>query len=114
MRRYNNDVKFFKDYQRNIGLSLHVAQLVKVVTLLDGKRKANLQPLAKNIDGEKRPLLLEVPVGKTLRKDIAAGDVGVVVFLDRSAEEWDGGNSPFELSNSRAHSLNDAVLIQLL
>lgn len=114
MRKYNNDIRFFKDFMNNLGVALHVAQLAKITSVTDGKKECDLQPLALNADGEKRSLLLGVPVVKHCRKDLAVGDVAVVVFLDRNAENWDGSNKTFELANSRTHSINDAIVVGVI
>ena len=113
-KKRNNDVSFFLHVlPDSIKSEINVAQLGKVVKLYDDNKKAYIEPLALKSNGEQRPILVGVHIGKRLRKEISVDDVALVTFLDRSIANFNGDNKPFELSSKRMHSLNDAFVIDI-
>lgn len=110
----NNDTKFINDLMQNIGIKTNVAQLCRVVSFpKDDHSKVNVQPLPLNQSGTKRAMLINVHVGRLLRHEIKVGDVVVVLFLDRSIENWDGTSNDFVLSSTRTHNVNDAFVVEV-
>lgn len=110
----NNDVLFFLHVLPDaIKSEINVSQLGRVVNLYDDNKKAYVQPLALKSNGDKRPILVGVHVGKRLRQEIEVNDVVLVMFLDRSIANFNGDNETFELSSKRMHSLNDAFVIDI-
>ena len=103
VRKRDQDIKFLKILQNNINANLHVAQLARVYKLNDDRSRADVQPLALNARGKKRaPLIME-------------GAVVLVLFLDRSMENWSkADNREFSLANKRMHDVNDAVICEVM
>ncbi|KRO15907.1 Gp138 family membrane-puncturing spike protein [Lacticaseibacillus saniviri] len=122
----DNDIKFFREFATQLAISINVAQLGRVVSVSADKKKADIQPMALNQSGSKRGMLLNVAVARHLQQkirlegessyldQIKKGDVAIVVFLDRSVENWGGGNSDFTLGSLRMHNVNDAVVVGVL
>lgn len=110
----NNDVEFLNRLIWNMQIKMNVAQICRVtdISATDGS-KVDAQPLAYNSSGSKRGLLLGVHVGRMLRDEIKVGDVVLVLFLDRSLENWDGSNHNFVLTSKRMHDVNDAFVIEV-
>lgn len=114
VKNKNNDVLFFLHVlPDSIKSEINVAQLGRVVKLYDDNKKAYIDLLALKSNGEKRPILVGVHIGKRLRQEIAVDDVVLITFLDRSIANFNGDNKPFELSSKRMHSLNDAFVIDI-
>lgn len=115
MSKRDNDVDFVKRLSQNIAVNIHVAQLCRVTQIVDPDgSKVNAQPMALNFsDGSKRGMLLNVHVGRLLRSEIKVGDVVVVMFLDRSQENWNGTNRDFVLTSKRMHDVNDAFVVEV-
>lgn len=117
MTARNYDVQFVNNLINNLLVLVSVAQLGRI-TSLNGN-KADVQPLAHNYkDDKKRALLLDVPIPRSIleplehaEKPVKVGDPCIVVFLDRSMENWSGGSGDFPLDSPRMHSLNDAVIV---
>lgn len=110
----NNDTLFIKQLLSSISANLHVAQLARVTSLSADKTRCAVQPLAHNLSGGKRAMLLSVVVGRCARQYISVGSVVVVGFLDRSLESWDGTGADYDISSSRMHDLNDAVIWEVI
>lgn len=112
--RKDQDVQFLNILVNNIMAKTNVAQLCRVVKFVDDDHKrVNVQPLPRNQSGSKRPMLLNVHVGRLLRPELKIGDVVVVLFFDRSIENWDRTNKDFVLSGTRLHSVNDAFVVEV-
>lgn len=110
----DQDVQFIKNLMHNVNAKMNVSQLCRVVSFSnDDHSKVNVQPLPHNQSGSKRPMLLNVHVGRLLRSELVVGDVVVVLFLDRSIENWDGSNRDFIITNTRMHNVNDAFVIEV-
>lgn len=111
----------FKAMAERIQGSIHVGELAKVTSIKD--EFASVQPLGSN--GSGRSTLNNVYITKqvmyvpkdlnddqpTYRK-LKVGDVVVVLFLDFDSDNFDGSN--FTVTTSRAHSLNDAVIVGVI
>lgn len=114
MKSRDNDVIFIKTLEQRMGVQTNVAQLCRVVSFpKEDHSKVNVQPLPRNQTGTKRAMLLNVHVGRLLRKELTVGDVVVILFLDRSIENWDGTSDDFILSSTRMHNVNDAFVIEV-
>lgn len=114
IKNRDNEVSFFLHVLPDtIKSEVNVAQLGKVAKLYDDNKKAYVEPLALKSNGDKRPVLVGVHIGRLLRNEIKVGDVVLVTFLDRSIANFTGDNKPFELSSNRMHSLNDAFVIDV-
>lgn len=110
----DQDVQFINNLMHNINAKLNVSQLCRVVDFSnEDHSKVNVQPLPHNQSGTKRPMLLNVHVGRLLRSELKIGDVVVVLFIDRSIENWDGTNRDFIITNNRMHNANDAFVIEV-
>lgn len=110
----DNDVLFVKSLMNNIAVKTNVAQLCRVTRIVtDDGSKIDAQPLPLNRNGDKRALLVNVHVGRLLRSELKVGDVVVVIFIDRSLENWDGTNRDFVLTSGRMHDVNDAFVIEV-
>lgn len=113
-KQRNNDTNFFLNLiPAYVNANLNVAQIGKIVTISQDKKTVDIQPLPLTENGNARPLLKNVYVGRTLQQIIKVGDVGIVLFLDRSIQNWDGSNRQFSLNSTRMHSVNDAFLIEV-
>ncbi|MHA3065658.1 Gp138 family membrane-puncturing spike protein [Lacticaseibacillus saniviri] len=118
--------EFFREFATQLAINFNVAQLARVVSLNGDRSKADVQPMVLNQSGSKRGMLLNVPVTRHLQQkirlegessyldQIKKGDVAIVVFLDRSIENWSGGNGDFKLGSLRMHNVNDAVIVGVL
>lgn len=114
MSTRDNDTKFIKSLEQRMSVQTNVAQLCRIVSFpKEDHSKVNVQPLPRNQSGTKRAMLLNVHVGRLLRNELKIGDVVVVLFLDRSIENWDGTNRDFILSSTRTHNVNDAFVIEV-
>ena len=115
VRQRDQDIRFVKTLMNNINANLHVAQLARVYKLNDDCSRADVQPLALDASGKKRAPLINVPVGMVARSYISEGAVVLVLFLDRSMENWNkAGNEEFSLANKRMHDVNDAVICEVM
>lgn len=115
VRKRDQDIKFLKILQNNINANLHVAQLARVYKLNSDRSRADVQPLALNASGKKRAPLINVPVGLIAQNYISEGAVVLVLFLDRSMENWSkADNKEFSLANKRMHDVNDAVICEVM
>lgn len=114
VNKRDNDVQFIKTLMKNMSIQTNVSQLGRVIGYVnDDHSKVNIQPLALNKNGDKRAMLLNVHVGRLLRQEIKIGDVVVILFMDRSLENWDLTNRDFILTSERMHNVNDAFVIEV-
>ncbi|ASN59841.1 ABC transporter substrate-binding protein [Latilactobacillus curvatus] len=114
MAKRNNDVEFVKNLIKNVSIRTNVAQLGRVISYAnENHSKVNVQPLALNKSGTKRGMLLNVHIGRLLREVVQVGDVVVILFMDRSLENWNGSNSDFVLTSERMHDVNDAFIVEV-
>lgn len=82
---------------------------------------ASVQPAVSRAGGESDPAIPDVPVlfpqfsGGQITWPIAAGDPCLLVFGDRSLDEWQraGGARSVDPTDPRTHDLTDAVAIPL-
>lgn len=117
MAARNYDTQFIKSFINNLQVMTNVAQLGRIVNL--NGNKADVQPLAHDLKtDQKRAMWLDVPIPRSITDAITAaddtlkaGDAVIVVFLDRSMENWAGGSGDFSLDSGRMHDLNDAVIV---
>ncbi|MBB1078973.1 ABC transporter substrate-binding protein [Limosilactobacillus sp. STM2_1] len=115
VRQRDQDIRFLKTLINNINANLHVAQLARVYKLTDDHSRADVQPLALDASGKKRAPLINVPVGMVAQGYISEGSVVLVMFLDRSMENWSkADNQEFSLANKRMHDVNDAVICEVM
>ena len=108
-------------------LNLHTAMpcVVKSVTIDDNSTTVTVTPAIKQIEGAKHvaiPDLTGVPVitpgsqtgGLFLTVPLAPGDEGLLVFAERSIDNWQekgGVQPPAQPIVARSHSLTDAFFI---
>ncbi|WP_155286037.1 Gp138 family membrane-puncturing spike protein [Lacticaseibacillus zhaodongensis] len=117
MAARNYDTQFIKSLMQNLNVGINVSQLGRIVNL--NGNTADVQPLAHDLKTDnKRAMLLDVPITRNVTDAIKAaedtlkvGDAVIVVFLDRSMENWTGGAGDFSLDSGRMHDLNDAVIV---
>lgn len=112
MAKRGNSQLFYELILKNAARSINVAQLAKVVNL-HGKR-VDVQPLALKSSGKKRGLLINCWIERSLQGTLREGDVVIVLFLDRNADNFDGTNNTYLLQNDRSHSVNDSVVMGVL
>lgn len=104
-----------------IAANINCFQLAKVVQI-DGN-EADCQPLALQSDGDKRAMLIACRVTKnamfyptstdgTKLKKLAPGNIVVVAFCDRDMDNFNDGE--FSLASRRMHSVNDAVVTEVI
>lgn len=105
--------KYFDDFIDNKLLSLHTAYLAKVLSV-KGKT-AKIQPLGLTKEtGEKamkQSVLTAVPFTKQV-KDLAKGDIVVVICCERNITEAKKGKNV--LPPSGHHNMSDSVIIGVL
>lgn len=81
------------------------------------KMKADVLPLIKTHDNKEMSLLINVPVsliragGFIIRPPYKRGDIVVVVFADRSIDNVLISGDVSSASDSRVHSLDDAIVV---
>lgn len=92
------------------------------VTKVVGNQLVNVQPLIKSqyIDGtvfdlpEIQNVPVSMPMGQnySIKLPIAIGDIGNILFSDRSLDNWiSGDGSSVDSEDSRIHDITDAVFI---
>lgn len=106
----DNVSKTIRALVTSIGVGINVAQLARVVR--KHGNTADIQPLAKNSEGEKRSMILGALMLKGIPEDVDVGDDVLVVFLDRDSDNYNGG--VYSLSSKRLHSVNDAVIVGVI
>lgn len=93
-----------------------------VITHVDSSlRAASVQPAIRRADSDADPVIPGVPLlfprfaGGQLTWPVAAGDACLLVFADRSIEEWGdaGGDREVEPADPRSHDLTDAMALPL-
>lgn len=106
-------------------LDLHVALPAVIETYNPAQQKADVKPLLKKryksaSQATDLPIIPSVPVqwpsgsaGKAfLHLPLAKGDLGIVVFCDRSLDAWLAGDGKsVDVRDPRHHHLSDAVFI---
>lgn len=112
MAKRNNLDLVYSLLLTNTSRAVNVAQLAKVVSLHD--KKADVQPLALKENKKKRGMLINCWVERSLQSVLETGDVVIVLFLDRNADNFDGSNNMYLLLNGRSHSVNDSVVIGVI
>lgn len=97
-----------------------VADIVKVIKYDENKLIVDVQPLTKYPDEEKfrlKPQILSVPVsmvyggGYVIRPVYQAGDIGIVLYLDRDSDAVIAKGAQADPNTERLHSGDDAVFI---
>jgi hypothetical protein len=107
-------------FVREGAADLHVSIPAKVVRVELAKGLVDAQPLVKDVfDGEavSVPVITNVPIvwpgagGFRLTFPIAAGDVVLLVFSDRSLDLWLEKGGEVDPEDPRRHALSDAIAI---
>lgn len=99
---------------------LCVADIVKVISFDEKAMTVDVQPITRYPDEDTfqtKPQVLAVPVctlyggGFIIRPVYAAGDIGVVVYLDRDSDAVIAGGAEADPNTERLHSGDDAIFI---
>lgn len=100
--------------------NLNFAAVGRIVSYDAGSQRASVQPsvprLLSNGESEGMPVLEDVPVlwpragGASITFPVRAGDGCLIIFLDRSIDEWKTGKSEAP-TDPRQHALSDAIAI---
>lgn len=107
--------------QQQASRSMNFAMPGRILSYDGGAQRASVQPSLGRLlrDGreERLPVLNDVPVlwpqsgGASMTFPVGAGDGCLLIFCDRSLDEWKGeGGEPLP-DDPRAHDLSDAVAI---
>lgn len=97
-----------------------VADIVKVITFDENNMTVDVLPLTRYPDEDTfqgKPQVLSVPVapilggGFVFRPVYQAGDIGVVVYLDRDSDATIAGGAEADPNTERLHSGDDAIFI---
>lgn len=100
--------------------NMHVATPGRIVSYNSGAQTASVKPLInRKVNGadEVVPVINNVPVifprsgGAFMTFPVAAGDGCLLIFCDRSLDEWKGGAGEIAPDDPRAFDLSDAVAI---
>ena len=106
--------------RRNLSQSICVGSLCRVEKFDPDKMTVDVQPLSKSLDGgtyRTPPQILGVPVsmirgaGFALRPWYAAGDLGVVLYIDHDIDRIVEAGAECEPNTERNHSFEDAVFL---
>lgn len=99
---------------------LCVADVVKVLAFDEAALTVDVQPITRYPDEDTfqtKPPVLAVPVatiyggGFVIRPVYKAGDIGVVVYLDRDSDAVIAGGAEADPNTERLHSGDDAVFV---
>lgn len=99
---------------------LCVADIVKVVAFDESAMTVDVQPLTRYPDEDTfqdKPQVLSVPVamvyggGFVIRPIYKAGDIGIVVYLDRDSDAVIAGGAAADPNTERLHSGDDAIFV---
>ena len=102
-----------------IAAGICVADIVKVISFDESNMTVDVLPLTRYPDEDSfqtKPQVLSVPVGAILGGGFAyrpvykAGDIGVVLYLDRDSDATIAGGQEADPNTERLHSGDDAVL----
>ena len=104
-----------------VGEQIHVALPGVFTAVAPDLSTATVQPAIRRNDSDAEPALPGVPIlfprfaGGALTWPVVAGDPCLLVFGDRSLEEWEsaGGGREVEPADPRTHDLTDALAIPL-
>ena len=97
-----------------------VADIVKVLAFDEAALTVDVQPITRYPDEDTfqtKPPILAVPVatiyggGFVIRPIYAAGDIGMVVYLDRDSDAVIAGGAEADPNTERLHSGDDAVFV---
>lgn len=100
--------------------NMHVATPGRIVSYDSGTQTASVKPmLNRKVNGEDEvvPVINSVPVifprsgGAFMTFPVKAGDGCLLIFCDRSLDEWKGGSGEIAPDDPRAFDLSDAVAI---
>lgn len=103
-----------------IAAGICVADIVKVISFDESNMTVDVLPLTRYPDEDSfqtKPQVLSVPVGAILGGGFAyrpvykAGDIGVVLYLDRDSDATIAGGQEADPNTERLHSGDDAVFI---
>jgi len=103
------------------GEQVRVALPAVVTSVSSDLTTATVQPAVRRAESDADPTLPDIPLlfpasaGGRLTWPVEAGDPCLLVFCDRSIEEWQsaGGGQEVEPADPRTHDLADAVAIPL-
>lgn len=100
--------KLFDKLKSKIMRDLHVASIGRV-TNVNGN-KANVQLLAKEADKDKTATIHNAYILDHVGT-LNVGDIVAMVFTDLPLEDFSGDKEVYNLTISRRHSINDAIII---
>lgn len=120
MARQSKQRAFEDAKARGTAAGICVADIVKVVAYDEDAMTVDVLPLARYPDEdafETKPQVLAVPVamvyggGFVFRPVYQAGDIGVVLYLDRDSDAVIAGGAEADPNTERLHSGDDAVFV---
>lgn len=116
-----NRKRAFEDAKQQAeAASLCVADIVKVISFDEESMTVDVLPITRYPDEDTfqtKPQVLAVPVatiyggGFIIRPVYSAGDIGVVVYLDRDSDATIAGGAEADPNTERLHSGDDAIFI---
>jgi hypothetical protein len=116
-----NRKQAYEDAKRQADAAgLCVADVVKVLAFDEAALTVDVQPITRYPDEDTfqtKPPVLAVPVaviyggGFVIRPIYKAGDIGVVVYLDRDSDAVIAGGAEADPNTERLHSGDDAVFV---
>lgn len=116
-----NKKRSFEDAKKQAeAASICVADIVKVISFDEQAMTVDVLPITRYPDEntfQTKPQVLAVPVctiyggGFIIRPVYSAGDIGVVVYLDRDSDATIAGGSEADPNTERLHSGDDAIFI---
>jgi hypothetical protein len=86
--------------------NLHVSAIGSILSL--SENRADVQLLAKLADNVS--VIHHCYVLDSIQ-DLKVGDVVLLLFTDFPLEDFNGENQPYQITVSRRHSINDAVIV---
>ena len=118
MAKQSKQMAYEQAKEQAMKAGICVADIVKVIKYDESKMIVDVQPLTKYPDEdkfEKKPQVLSVPValvyggGFVIRPVYEAGDLGLVVYLDRDSDSTIAKGGEADPNTERLHSGDDAV-----
>ena len=120
MPRQNRKRAYEDAKQQAEAAGLCVADIVKVLAFDESAMTVDVQPITRYPDEDTfqtKPPVLAVPVsmiyggGFDVRPLYQAGDIGVVVYLDRDSDAVIAGGAEADPNTERLHSGDDAIFL---
>lgn len=110
-----------RQYVRNAAAAIHVALPARVLTYDFRLQRASVQPVLRKVytDGrvDDMPILSDIPVvfpragGASLTMPVRAGDTVMLIFGERSMDEWLARGGVVTPADRRQHALVDAIAV---